>query len=115
MNFAELAIQNGFIPDRNVYHSKLDLSYIPYYPNDNWFGVCTYYPDVILKKDNKKIHLSLQGFSMPQPNPVTDEWLNVAKSMGCKYLALVQDGKILYETYYGNLPDEQFIKDFILS
>lgn len=82
-------------------------------PYNNWFGVSTYVPDMILRKGEKKIILSLQGMHMPMPKNKIEGWDEVAKQCGLKYLAFFNGDKTEYETYFGQLPNDEFIEQFL--
>ena len=107
VNFTYRAIMKGFKPFPEYFN-----------PYHNWFGVstCSYKghtPDAILIRGEKKIHLSLQGMSMPFPKRKIKGWNEVASQIGLKYLVFINGEKIEYETYFGLLPSNGFIEQFI--
>ena len=101
-NFVHKAIYKGF--------KSIDAPISPYF---NWFGCSRYAPDQRLKRGDKKIILSLQGMGMPPPKEFTPQWQEVAKEKALKYLGFYNGDAVEYETYYGNLPDKEFIEEFI--
>lgn len=103
-NFTHKALCKGF--------TTINDDFDPY---NNWFGVSLYSPDVNLVRENKRIVLSLQGFLMriPKPEENIQGWHEVSKQRSLKYLAFMDDNDIKYETFFGNLPDEEFIEQFI--
>lgn len=82
-------------------------------PYDNWFGVSKYYPEAVLLKGNKKIVLSMQGFLMPNTVYDNPELKPILDDMSCRYLGFSIAGEIVYETFTGELPDMDFIENFI--
>ena len=108
LNFIGKAINNGFTPtiNKNKFRS-----------NDNWFGVSCYSPDEILINGSKKIQLSLQGIGMPMPLPtnMSEKFLSVLTSCSCKYIAFIEDNNVIYESYFGQLPENDFIEKFITN
>lgn len=105
-NFVAEAIANGFKPNQEKFN-----------PHDNWFGVSVYHPDLKLIKGNKMIQLSLHGIGMNLP---TDDdmyekvmFSEVAKKSGLKYIGFFYKNKPVYEDWFGNIPNEQFINKFI--
>lgn len=103
-NFIKTAIENGFIP-----HPK------DFTPNSNWFGVSKQNPCAMLTRGDQKIHISLNGFSMPFPyyNERIDEIKSLMREIGCKYLCFKEGETKLYETYFGELPSQDFLDGFI--
>lgn len=93
-NFIQKAISNGFIPDEKDFT-----------PNSNWFGVSKQHPDVILNKDNRTIVLSLNGCLTPYS----------INENGKKYICFKENNKIIYESFFGELPSVEFIESFILE
>ena len=82
----------------------------PISPTSNWFGVSVYSPDMILKKDNKKVHLSLQGMAMPMPYGEDDGVWDLVKQCKCKYIGLFIDDKPIYQNWTGNLPPKELVE-----
>jgi hypothetical protein len=82
-------------------------------PNDNWFGTSRIKPDALLTKGHKQIKLSLQGISMPSPDLQSSDIMALLNNCACKYLAFIDNGKILYQDWTGNLPSNEFIEKFI--
>jgi hypothetical protein len=104
-NFVHRAIFNGF-----------DSKSLRESPYSNWFGVSIYSPDAILlrNKDNKKIHLSFNGATYPLNKIQQNESLmKLARNRSIKYLAFIENGEAKYETFTGELPDNEFIENFI--
>lgn len=101
-NFTHRALMNGFEPRPENFD-----------PYNNWFGLSTYDPDARLTRGNKTIILSLQGIGMPEPKEITDGWYEVAKQGALKYLCFYIDEKVIYETWFGQLPEMDFIEQFI--
>ena len=106
-NFTRRALMNGFVASPAHFN-----------PCHNWFGVSAcaypgYTPDAILTRGNKKIQLSLQGFGMPMPKKPPPEFWVLADKLNLKYLGFFIDGKAIYQTWYGELPDMEFIENFI--
>ena len=108
----------------NFIHKALIMGFEPYpkyfNPNDNWFGVSAisdkgHTPDAKLTRGNKKIILSLQGTYMPFPKEITPQWESLAKQIALKYLGFYEGDQIKYETWFGNLPSNEFIERFIVK
>lgn len=98
--FTQKAIENGFIPSSKYFRG-----------NDNWFGVSKQHPDAVLyrEKDDKKIILSLNGMF----TPYSLEAQHVILECGCKYIAFIKNDVIIYQNWFGEIPSEKFINDFI--
>lgn len=77
----------------------------------NWFGCSVYEPDLIFTRDQKKIVMSLQGMAMPKPT--RDEDWALIKAGAAKYIGFSENGKVMYESWSGNLPSNEFIENFI--
>lgn len=106
-NFAHRALANGFEPFPEYF--------CPYH---NWFGVSAcayegYTPDAVLKRGNKKIIISLQGIMMPIPKEQIEGWDEVANQCALKYLGFFIDDQAIYQTWFGQLPEIDFIEKFI--
>lgn len=82
-------------------------------PKDNWFGASLYHPEVLLKKGDKQLFLSLQSFGMPYPKTKEDEAL--LKSCSCKYIELRAGNEIIYQSWCGNLPSKEIEEEFLKS
>jgi len=104
INFMQLAINEGW----GKYPKDLN-------PNNNWFGVSLYYPNVGLRKGNKMIVLSLQGSWTPFSKEIINEYEVLIKNRSIKYIGFYIDKKPIYQSYTGELPDENFINNFIIN
>ena len=89
------------------------ISKHPISPTINWFGVSVYDPDVILKKDNKKVLLSLQGMAMPMPYGEDEGVWKLVEQCKCKYIGLFIDEKPIYQSWTGNLPPKELVQSFL--
>jgi hypothetical protein len=109
MNYSEFFLANNFSVDRINNKSKFN-------PYDNWFGVSRQYPDVVLKKDNKEIILSLQGtlgVYYINENDIKDDIIPLMNSMSLKIIVFKKNGTVVYKNLTGIFPDEKFIKKFV--
>lgn len=96
----------------------IEKGFTPASPTDgNWFGVSKSHPDNVYTRGDKKIFLSLQGLSMPvkfnEHGEVCEKFMQACYTISCKYIAFQQSGDIIYEDWFGNLPDNNFIQKFI--
>ena len=103
-NWVAKSIYRGFTSDIKDFN-----------PYQNWFGVSVpitlgLYPDAVLKKGNKTIHLSLQGISMPSA-PL--ELKKISKAVACKYVALWDGNNLVHESWTGLLPSNELLENFI--
>ena len=121
MNFIQLAIEKGF----NAYGLKLQAKAIDddkiiglngfawatknHNPNNNWFGVSVYEPDLLLVKDEKTIHLSLQGVS----SKWVEKYEHLFQTGSIKYICFRKNDSIEYEDWTGVLPTNEFIQNFL--
>ena len=101
LNFVQAAIQNGFVADQPNFN-----------PLNNYFGVSVYHPDVILSRGNRKIIISLQGMA-PLPKEKPQGYDQALMSGSIKYIGFYQDEVAVYESYFGKLPDGDFLQGFI--
>lgn len=101
-NFIGKAISMGFKPTNKDFNSQ-----------SNWFGVSKQHPDALLcrQEDSKIIRLSLNGIGMPFPS--TDKAMELANEGGCKYLCFTENDEELYSNFFGEIPDEEFITNFL--
>lgn len=83
-------------------------------PTDNWFGCSKYHPDFVLEKDNKMVHLSLQGIGMLYCiNEAIEKYPDLVKTCSIKFIHLQINNETIYKDFTGNLPPKELIKDFI--
>ena len=104
-NYAQILLDNGFKP--TLYDKKLG-----YNPNDNFFGVSTYHPYVILIKNDKEVIISLQGMIGSlyfKDNEINNE---VSKQRKLKFIIFINKGEIIYKNSSGVFPDREFIRNF---
>ena len=78
-------------------------------PTCNWFGISVYEPDTYFIKDDKVMLMSLQGFA----TPYNGSYQELFKNGAIKYIRMQVKDKILYETWTGNLPSKEIVKQFI--
>lgn len=104
-NFVHKLIYRGFIP------RTVNGRFTPY---DNWFGVSAYSPDLTLKRGKKFVKMSLQGVSIPFdiPEDRAIELAPIFKERACRYMCFVDGDNMLYETFTGELPSNEFITEF---
>lgn len=76
-------------------------------------GASVYQPDIFFDKGDKTVHISVQGIVMPLPKPMTDEFMQLLKQRGARYIGFSINKEKVYQNWRGELPDEDFIKDFI--
>lgn len=82
-------------------------------PYHNWFGCSLYSPDRVLQKDKKFIKLSLQGIVTRVNYQVSEKYKELFENRAIRYLVFIDNEKIVYETWTGELPSNDFIEDFI--
>lgn len=103
--WSEVLLANGFKPTWDISYGKRSSEKIYYNPKDNWHGVATYSPNQILYKGNFQVHISLQGALTGTPK--TEQEYTVMKNIGARYIAVYDESKLLYETFFGeNIPDD---------
>lgn len=99
-NFVQKAISNGFTPLPKDFRA-----------DSNWFGVSKQHPDAIISRGEKKIILSLQGMLTPESSD--EKVQNLISELGVKYICFKSNDVILYESFFGEMPDNEFINRFI--
>jgi len=78
-------------------------------PNNNWFGLSLYHPDVRLNKNDIEVKMSLQGISCPY----NEKYYDLFKSRAVKYIRVKRGDLVLYEDWTGNLPPKELIESII--
>lgn len=78
---------------------------------NNWFGLSLYWPDAKFKRGNKLIHMSLNGTTFYYPED--PDIIEAIRKVEPKYLGFFINDEPVYENWFGNLPSQEFIEDFI--
>lgn len=81
-------------------------------PDNNWFGVSKYHPDIELIKGDRKVVISLGGFAMRYPNSMSAEMSTMIDNGHARYIRFEKNGRTFYETWEGIVPREHFVKIF---
>ena len=94
----------------------------------NWFfNVSVHHPDDVLTKGKHELVISLNGLGMPMPIKIvteTDEEGNtfcktvnmyeeLLELASCKYIALIYDKEVIYETWTGELPTNKVVDEWL--
>jgi hypothetical protein len=104
-NYAQIILDSGFEP-------ILADKKLGYHPDDNFFGVSVYHPDIVLIRNNKQVIISLQGV-MGIIHFTKDEYCDdVGKKIGLKFIIFKEDDKIIYKNQFGVFPSREFIRKF---
>lgn len=97
-----LLISYGFVPDVKNFNSK-----------NNWFGLSVYHPDVVFKKDNRRVVLSLNGCNVPLSIDIYCKYKELFDTRSVKYIKFVKDSTIIHESFTGTWPSVDVFKEFI--
>jgi hypothetical protein len=79
-------------------------------PEDNYHGVSTFSPDVLLSKPPFYITISLQGAATPhnEDEKLKELWQN----RKIRYICFAENDTILWQTWSGEIPPNEIIEKF---
>ena len=101
-NFVDSFIEAGYTPNITNFNTK-----------NNWFGVSTYHPDVVLIKGDNRLILSLNGRVPRNDQPLLDKLMPLFQSMSVKYICIKVGDNTIYETWTGEIPPPDIISSVL--
>lgn len=78
-------------------------------PMNNWFGTSLYEPDTIFIKGNKEMIMSIQGIG----SEWNEKYKELFESVSIRYIKLIDNDKVIYENWTGELPPKEIVKEFL--
>lgn len=105
MNISESLLEAGF---------KCNVK--DFNPKDNWNGLSLYQSDVIFKRGEKIVGMSLQGilviFRLSELGD-QNEYKELLNSCSVKWIGFKNGDNYVYETFSGEMPTEDIFNSFL--